>query len=231
EKERSFGLWVEQLIAESTGKSGRGVVPVPTGEPELGDDRHEVPVAVGSAHELGAAFFDFEIRTSIAGHILQIDPFSEPNVAESKANTNTVLADLPLPSVDAAASDRLHGYLEDVIRPGDYVSLQAYLPYGSESALEALRCKVRDAHDGIAVTAGYGPRFLHSTGQLHKGGPNSVIAVQLVGRTPRPALPIPSKPYGFETLIAAQAIGDAKSLDAHERRHIRIEIDDPAELL
>ncbi len=230
-KERSFGLWVEQLIAESTGKSGRGVIPVPTGERELGADRHLVPVEIATPHELGAAFYDFEIRTAIAGHVLEIDPFSEPNVAESKANTNAVLADLPLPVLPVAPPDRLAGYLADEVRPGDYVSLQAYLPYGSEEALEAVRCAIRDRNDGVAVTAGYGPRFLHSTGQLHKGGPNSIIAVQLVPRSPRAVLPIPGKPYGFETLIDAQAIGDAKSLETHGRRHIRIALDDPAELL
>jgi transaldolase/glucose-6-phosphate isomerase len=230
EKVRSFGLWAEQLIAESTGKSGRGIVPVPTGEPEPGPDRDEIAVDLESAHALGASFFDYEIRTAIAGHVLGIDPFNEPNVAESKANTNVVLENLPLPSVPAERPDRLRGYLADEIRPGDYVSLQAYLPYGSEVRLEALRCRIRDANDGVAVTAGYGPRFLHSTGQLHKGGPNSIIAVQLVPRTPRSELAIPGKPYGFATLIAAQAIGDAASLEAHGRRHIRIEVDDPGEL-
>ena len=230
DKTRSFGLWVEQLIAESTGKSGRGVVPVPTGDPETGSDRHEVRVDVPNPHALGAAFFDFEIRTAIAGHVLEIDPFNEPNVAESKANTNAVLADLPLPAIDAVGTDQLASYLANEIRPGDYVSLQAYLPYGSETQLEAARCAIRDRHHGVAVTAGYGPRFLHSTGQLHKGGPNSIIAVQLVPRSPRPSLPIPNKPYGFETLIDAQAIGDAASLKTHGRRAITVAVDDPGEL-
>jgi hypothetical protein len=228
---RSFGLWVEQLIAESTGKLGRGIVPVPTTEAEPGDDRYEVPVLIDSPHALGAAFFDFEIRTAVAGHRLGIDPFDEPNVAESKANTNAVLADLPLPSIASAAPDTLRGVLDNELRSGDYVSIQAYLPYGDEATLEAVREKIRDAHGGVAVTAGYGPRFLHSTGQLHKGGPNSVIAVQVVPRSPRPELPIPSKPYGFETLIAAQAIGDARSLQSHDRRFVRIEVDDLSELL
>jgi Phosphoglucose isomerase len=229
--ERSIGLWIEQLIAESTGKQGRGVVPVPTGEPEPGADRFEVPVRVGFPHGLGAAFFDFEIRTAIAGHVLGIDPFDEPNVAESKANTNAVLAELPLPVLGGEAPDALAPWLAEVVAPGDYVSIQAYLPYGEEAALESLRRKIRDDHGGVAVTAGYGPRFLHSTGQLHKGGPNSVVAVQLVPRSPRPPLPIPTKPYGFETLVDAQAIGDAQSLASHGRRHIRIAIDDLGELV
>ena len=171
QKEHSFGLWVEQLIAESTGKLGRGIVPVPTDEPELGADREPVSVMFSGAHEVGAAFFELEIATAIAGHVLVLDPFDEPNVAESKANTNRVLDDLPLPQSTPEARDRLAPFLEEVLRPGDYVSVQAYLPYGSEDALEKLREKIRDAHGGIAVTTGYGPRFLHSTGQLHKGGP------------------------------------------------------------
>ena len=230
-KEMPFGLWVEQLIAESTGKRARGIVPVPTGEAENGPDRHLVEVALGSAHELGAAFFDFEVRTAIAGHVLEIDPFDEPNVAESKANTERVLESLPVPAEVSEAADKLSLFLDEVVRPGDYVSLQAYLPYGSEDRLEALRQHIRDDHDTVAVTAGFGPRFLHSTGQLHKGGPPSVIAVQLVARSPRDELGIPGRPYGFETLIAAQAIGDGESLRAHGRRLITIGVDDPGELL
>jgi len=229
--ERPFGLWVEQLIAESTGKAGRGIVPVPTGEAEAGPDRHLVEVSFATAHELGAAFFDFEVRTAIAGHVLGIDPFDEPNVAESKANTNRVLEALPLPPTSPENADALAPFLEEVLRPGDYVSIQAYLPYGSEARLESLRQKIRDDHDGMAVTAGYGPRFLHSTGQLHKGGPPSVVAVQLVKRSPREEVAIPDKDYGFATLIAAQAIGDAESLRAHGRRVITVAVDDPGELL
>jgi glucose-6-phosphate isomerase len=190
-KARSFGLWVEQLIAESTGKLGRGIVPVPTDEAEIGEDREPVRVEINAAHEVGAAFYRFEIATAIAGHVLDLDPFDEPNVAESKANTNRVLADLPLPAQSPEQPSELSPFLDDELRPGDYVSLQAYLPYGSESELDRLRKKIRDTHGGIAVTAGYGPRFLHSTGQLHKGGPNSVVAVQLVARSPREQLPIP----------------------------------------
>lgn len=228
---RAFGLWAEQLLAESTGKLGRGCVPVPTTEPEPGPDRHEIAVRLSAAHELGALFYRFELATAAAGHVLGIDPFDEPNVAESKENTNRVLAQLPLPSVDTAAPDDVAGWLEETVRPGDYVSVQAYLPYGSEARLEALRRSIRDAHGGLAVTAGYGPRFLHSTGQLHKGGPPSVVALQLVRRSPQPTVAIPGKPYDFGTLIAAQAIGDHESLRAHERRVLRVAVDDPGELV
>jgi hypothetical protein len=228
---RPFGLWVEQIIAESTGKLGRGIVPVPTDEPESGEDREPVRVVFAAAHELGAAFYRFEIATAIAGHVLDLDPFDEPNVAESKANTDRMLAALPLPARSAEQPGMLAPFLDDEARPGDYVSIQAYLPYGSAAELELLRKKIRDDHAGIAVTAGYGPRFLHSTGQLHKGGPNSVIAVQLVPRTPREHLLIPDKPYDFATLIDAQAIGDRESLLSHGRRVVTIAIDELSELL
>ena len=230
EPQRDFGLWVEQLIAESTGKQGRGIVPVPTTEEETGEDRFLIHVSLSQPHELGAEFYRFELATAAAGHVLGIDPFDEPNVAESKANTLRVLGALPLPDIPTESPDALAPFLENEVRPGDYVSLQAYLPYGSEAALESLRRSVRD-RTGVATTAGYGPRFLHSTGQLHKGGPNSVIAVQLVRRSPEPELAIPSEPYSFGTLIAAQAIGDVESLQSHDRRVVRIAVDDPGELV
>jgi hypothetical protein len=230
EKIRSFGLWVEQLIAESTGKRGRGCVPVPTTEQEKGDDRYLIEVDLDAPGALGAEFFRFELAVAIAGHALSLDPFDEPNVAESKANTLRVLGALPLPKLAFSSPEDLMALIAEKVRPNDYVSLQAYLPYGIDEALEALRRKVRDANGGMAVTAGYGPRFLHSTGQLHKGGPNSIIAVQLVRSTPSGELAIPSQPYGFATLISAQSIGDHDSLIAHDRRVIRVELDDLGEI-
>ena len=230
EQVRSFGLWVEQLIAESTGKQGRGCVPVPTTEEEGGDDRHVLRVAIDEPGGLGAEFFRFELAVAIAGHTLGIDPFDEPNVAESKANTLRVLGALPLPSLECYAAEDMMALIAAQVRPRDYVSLQAYLPYGQDDQLEALRRRVRDANDQMAVTAGYGPRFLHSTGQLHKGGPNSIIAVQLVRSTPSAELPVPGEPYDFPTLIDAQSIGDHESLVAHNRRVIRIELDELSEI-
>ena len=230
EKTRSFGLWVEQLIAESTGKEGRGCVPVPTTEQENGEDRHVVNVAIDEPGRLGAEFFRFEVAVAIAGHVLRIDPFDEPNVAESKANTLKVLSALPLPSLESSAPEDMMALVAAQVRPHDYVSLQAYLPFGQDDELEALRRRVRDANGQMAVTVGYGPRFLHSTGQLHKGGPNSVIAVQLVRSTPSAALSIPGEPYDFPTLINAQSIGDYESLVAHDRRVIRVELDHLAEI-
>ncbi|HMC43240.1 MAG TPA: hypothetical protein VKI20_09535, partial [Acidimicrobiales bacterium] len=111
-----------------------------------------------------------------------------------------------------------------------YVSVQAYLGYGRDDSLESLRRSVRDGLGGTAVAAGYGPRFLHSTGQLHKGGPNTVVAVQMVRRTPVAAVPIPGYPYDFATLIAAQSLGDYRSLQDHGRRTVRVAVDDPSEV-
>ncbi len=222
EQYASFGLWVEQLIAESTGKQGKGCVPVPTTEPEVGDDRHVVPLHLAQAADLGEQFYRWEVATALCGHVLGIDPFDEPNVAESKKNTNDVLGALPLPEVETVDPSAVLGWLTSTVRPGDYVSLQAYVPFGHDAELETLRRKVRDHLGGVATTVGYGPRFLHSTGQLHKGGPTTVVAVQIVDANPMPSLAIPGEAYDFGTLIAAQSIGDHRSLLAHGRRVLRV---------
>jgi hypothetical protein len=227
---RSFGLWAEQLIAESTGKLGRGCVPVPTTELEEGDDRHVLEVRPSDPGALGEHFYRLEIATAIAGHAIAVDPFDEPNVAESKANTNRVLSELPLPEIPTAGPETVEPFLEEHVKGGDYVSVQAYLPFGQDDALESLRRRIRDGHGGVAVTAGYGPRFLHSTGQLHKGGPASLIAVQVVRRASQPVVAIPGKEYDFGTLIAAQSIGDHESLEAHGRRVVRVAVDDLDEI-
>ena len=220
---RSFGMWIEQLIAESTGKQGRGCVPVPTTEDESGPDRHVVTVAPENAADLAAEFLRWELATAAAGHLLEIDPFDEPNVAESKRNTIAVLDALPLPAIDCVDVTELAPWLEATVRPGDYVSFQAYLPFGVDDELAALRRATRDRLGGQAVTAGYGPRFLHSTGQLHKGGPPSVVAVQLLGPgDPDEDIAIPGHPYSFGTLIKAQATGDRQSLLAHNRRVLSV---------
>ncbi|MGD0439272.1 MAG: glucose-6-phosphate isomerase [Acidimicrobiales bacterium] len=230
DRTRSFGLWVEQLIAESTGKMGRGCVPVPTTETETGEDRHVIPVTIEEPGALGSEFFRFELAVAIAGHALSIDPFDEPNVAESKANTLKVLGALPLPTLESSPPEDLMALVAGEVHPRDYVSIQAYLPFGQDDELEALRRRVRDANGQMAVTVGYGPRFLHSTGQLHKGGPNSVVALQLVRATPSAELAIPGEPYDFPTLIKAQSIGDYESLVSHKRRVIRVELDALAEI-
>ena len=224
-----FGLWVEQLIAESTGKHGAGCIPVPTTEVEEGPDRFDIAVHVGEAADLGAEFYRWEVATAIAGHVLGIDPFDEPNVTESKDNTARVLEQLPLP--DLSASGELADpagvveWLRETASAGDYISLQAFLPYDEAGGLAALRRRVRDQLGGAPVTAGFGPRFLHSTGQLHKGGPDSLVAVQLVPRHPTAKLDVPGLGYDFGTLLGAQAIGDYESLLAHGRRVLRVGVD------
>lgn len=225
-----FGLWVEQLVAESLGKQGKGVVPVPTTTVEKGDDRHHMTVDIASPYDLGREFFWWELATAAAAHVLEIDPFDEPNVAESKANTKRVLDNLPLADDEKADPAGVISWLRETVNPGDYVSLQAYMPYGDAFGLEQARQQISHELGGVAVTAGYGPRFLHSTGQLHKGGPNSVVAVQLVPRSARPSLPIPGFPYDFATLIDAQALGDYESLVQHGRRVLRVGADDFAEI-
>ena len=218
-----FGLWAEQLIAESTGKQGEGIVPVPVGdESEGGSDRQHVEVDIASVADLGREFFRWMVATAIAGSVLGIDPFDEPDVAAAKQATNDALASLPLPSEKTLPVADLPAWLADEVGDGDYVSLQAYLPYGNETELEALRRRCRDLMGGLAVTAGFGPRFLHSTGQLHKGGANNVVAVQIVPAEPRPELDIPGQEYGFPTLIDAQALGDLRTLRDRARRVVRI---------
>jgi hypothetical protein len=226
----TFGLWIEQLIAESTGKQGLGCIPVPTTEPETGSDRFIDRVKFQTPADLGREFYRWEVATAVAGHVLGIDPFDEPNVAESKANTKRVLESLPLkPPTPEPAAGTIE-WLRSVVKPGDYVSIQAYLPYSFEFELEQLRRKVRDELDGIAVTAGFGPRFLHSTGQLHKGGPNNIIALQLVPTEKTADVPIPGAPYDFATLINAQSIGDYACLQTHDRRVRRVAVNDPSDV-
>ena len=254
----SFGLWVEQLLAESTGKEGKGLIPVagePPGPPSVyGDDRVFVQLTMATApepgqdsrigaleaaghpvvrlalqdtYDLGAEFYRWEFATAVAGTVLRINAFDQPNVQESKDNTDAVLAEYrekgTLPTVETAPDARIGPFLRES-RPGDYVALMAYLPPSEETdrALEAVRTRIRDGRR-VATTVGYGPRFLHSTGQLHKGGPNSGLFVQIVTE-PHHDLEIPGEPYTFGTLIRAQALGDLRSLEAHGRRAIRVDL-------
>jgi glucose-6-phosphate isomerase len=245
-----FADWVEQLVAESTGKQGKGIVPIvrePVGPPEVyGDDRAFVvmedvqdPVAGIDALEaagmpvlrirlndraaFGGEFVRWEAATALAGALLGIDPFDQPNVAESKQNTAGVLDEVssgtPLP--DPEDGD-IKGLLDNV-RPGDYVSIQCYLPPDDKiwAGLTEVRLIIRD-NLRVATTLGWGPRFLHSTGQLHKGGPDTVVALQLVDvPSEEDDEDIPAHDHTFGTLVRAQAIGDLRSLRAHDRRVIQ----------
>jgi glucose-6-phosphate isomerase len=277
-----FGDWAEQLIAESTGKAGRGIVPI-VGETlhasdAYADDRcfvrlslagevepeldaladaaeamgHPV-VRIGLAdpYDIGAEFVRWEVATAAAGIVLEIDPFDQPNVQESKDATKAlleayrssgalpetmpivsepgiavsaepaVLGDTPV-SVDGAVEQLL-----GLARPGvDYVAILAYLPMDAEviDRLQAIRARIGEA-TGAATTLGFGPRFLHSTGQLHKGGPDTGVFLQITA-DPSKDLPIPGWSESFGTLIAAQALGDLASLQKRGRRVLRTHFTD-----
>ena len=274
---RSYGLWIEQLVAESTGKRGRGLVPI-VGVPatmrrELaGTDRVAVGVtldgtsgdravrgsiaaaartpgivlALRDRDELGASMLQWEIATAVAGAVLGVNPFDEPNVTESKKNTEALLAELSatgrfreeepdlvegparvhLGGLGRVAPRNLGAAIGDLrarARRGDYVAILAYVDPGDKalaSSLERLRSGLV-ARTGLAVGLGYGPRYLHSTGQLHKGGPDKGLFLQIVPDD-RAVLPIPGRPFGFEEFKQAQALGDARALHGRGRRVVRV---------
>jgi len=254
-----FGLWLEQLIAESLGKDGRGLIPVagePPGDPgaygadrvfvhlRLGDDRsldargealekagHPViRISLRDPLDLGAQFFLWEFAVATAGALLGVDAFDQPNVQESKDNTNRILGEAmkaamaqPEPTIAPANDNALLDFLRSV-RTGDYIAFMAFVQEtpDRDETFDEIRATVRDATKA-ATTFGYGPRFLHSTGQLHKGGPASGVFVQLVA-TPRAKVPIIGRPYGFDTLVSAQALGDFESLRNHGRRVLRVDL-------
>ena len=272
----AFGDWAEQLVAESTGKAGVGIVPVvgePVGEPDrYADDRVFVVMSLGGDTELeafgsrlaeaghpvhririddpldvGGEFVRWEIATAAAGIVLGIDPFDQPNVQESKDATTGLLeafrtkGALPQPAplvsepgvaatADPAALGDTPVTVDGAIRQlmstvsagRDYVAILAYLPPDPDvdDVLQRIRSAIRDGI-GAATTLGYGPRFLHSTGQLHKGGPDTGVFVQLTA-APSKDLPIPGWDESFGTLIAAQALGDLASLQRRGRRAVRL---------
>jgi transaldolase / glucose-6-phosphate isomerase len=286
---RTLGDWVEQLIAESTGKEGKGILPVvgeTIGGPGVyGNDRLFVHVQLATetreridpklealkaaGHplvsftlpekiELGQEFFRWEVATATAGSLLGIDAFDQPNVQESKDNTNRLLevfrskgklpedepvragGDLKL-YCDASASANLEklgkqfgdsenqlaalfsGFLHQA-RPGDYVALMAYLEPATvyTAMLRAVRMQIRDALR-VATTLGFGPRFLHSTGQFHKGGPANGLFIQITCDDTED-LPVPGEPFTFSVLKQAQALGDLQSLQSRNRRVVRVHL-------
>jgi hypothetical protein len=238
----AFGAWLEQLIAESTGKEGTGIVPVdgePQGSPDVyGRDRLFVSLGVetelepsavipfGGSDNLGAEFFRWEFATAVAGHILEIHPFDQPNVEEAKAATRRLLeADI----VPREPYDDLNALLDEV-RPGDYLGIQAYLPRTAENVdrLQAARVRLRDRLR-VATTVGFGPRFLHSTGQLHKGGPATGVFIQVVDE-PELDAQIPGKPYTFRRLLDSQSAGDLQALRDRGRRVARVRLKDLEEV-
>jgi len=252
----AFGLWAEQLIAESTGKEGKGIVPV-AGETlarpgSYGDDRLFVHLRLDGddnataddaleqietsgqpvlrlelrdRYDLGAELFRWQLATAVAGAILVIQPFDQPDVQLSKDMTAAVLsehrASRRLPASEAPGS--LPGLLS-LARPGDYLAIMAYIQPTPENdrALTLLRDQVVGRYR-IATTLGYGPRFLHSTGQLHKGGPDTSLCLQITAAH-KEDLQIPSAPYTFGTLADAQALGDLRVLQQLGRRVARIQL-------
>jgi glucose-6-phosphate isomerase len=216
--EGGFGLWAEQLLAESTGKQGKGLVPAPGESPE-GADRQAAEPRVPEPYALGAEFFRWEFAVAVAGAYLGIDPFDQPDVQAAKDKTNEVLATGREPELEP------EGSAEELLaqaREGDYVCVQAFADPAIDLGplVERLR-----RESGLVVTHGYGPRYLHSTGQLHKGGPNTGLFLQVVD-DPGEELAIPGRPFGFRRLIRAQAAGDFESLRERGRRVARIRLED-----
>ena len=255
-----FGLWVEQLLAESLGKSGKGIIPV-AGEPELspqhysddrllvylrlqGDDNTKTDSLIATLSpdhpalrfdlmdrsDLGAEFYRWEFATAVAGYILGVHPFDQPNVQGAKDKTDLVLQHLSdtgqLPRMDAMESIESLMSLADT---GDYLAILAYLPASFEvcQALNLFRQRFTEKY-GIPTTAGFGPRYLHSTGQLHKGGPNSGIFLQLTADHAAD-ISIPGRTYSFSSLADAQSTGDLQALLELGRRAGRVHLgSDPA---
>ena len=273
EKIRALGPWIEQLLAESLGKDGKGLVPVdgePLGAPAVyGDDRVFVAVQLESdrtedsalvklaeaghpvirltlkdALDVGGEFFRWELATAAAGCLFGVNPFDEPDVTAAKEKTGALLASyrksrrLPEWQVSAeedgvalllperrsiSLTDAIGAHLASA-RPGDYLALQAYLGPHHEvwSRLQEIRVIVRDRYR-LATTAAYGPRYLHSTGQLHKGGAAKGVFIQITADDGEDAQ-IPGAGYGFSALKAAQALGDLQALHELGRRVIRIHL-------
>jgi hypothetical protein len=216
-----FGLWVEQLLAESTGKEGRGLVPAPDESPE-GPDRQAREVELDEPYDLGSEFFRWEFATAVAGAILEIDPFDQPNVQEAKDRTSQILSGQGRGTVPGPEGT-VEGLLEQA-EPGDYVAIQAFVDPAEEERLRPFVEGIRAQTDCV-VTFGLGPRYLHSTGQLHKGGAPIGCFLQIVDDT-GPELPIPGQKFGFARLINAQAEGDYAALKERGRPVARIRMED-----
>ncbi len=217
-----FGLWAEQLLAESTGKQGKGLVPAP-GESPDGPDRQAQELRLTGQYELAQEFFRWEFATAVAGSILGIDAFDQPDVQAGKDKTREILASGKEPDVSPKSSPE---ELFARAREGDYVCIQAFVnpTEANEEKVLELAARARDA-TGCVVTHGFGPRYQHSTGQLHKGGPPTGLFLQVVDDT-GDELPIPGQSFGFGKLIRAQAAGDYALLEERGRRLARIRLEE-----
>jgi glucose-6-phosphate isomerase len=254
---RMLGLWIEQLVAESTGKYGTGALPIVDEDPQAaiayGDDRafvtleteheeiradlaaleaegHPVLRLTMRADALGAEFFRWEFATAVAGAALNINPFDEPNVQEAKDRTKALLAQfsqsskLPdAPPTGDSSAQALRALLEG-LAPPQYLGILSYLPVEADTneAIEEFRTVVRD-RTRVATTLGVGPRYLHSTGQYHKGGPDTGAFLVITGEDAT-TTPVPDAPYSFSVLKRAQALGDLQALQAHGRKTVRVHL-------
>jgi transaldolase / glucose-6-phosphate isomerase len=267
-----FGVWAEQLIAESTGKEGKGLVPIdrePLGEPSVyGNDRIFVYLKLDGAknavverrleelqaaghpvvelklrdtYDIGAEFFRWEFAIAVAGARMQINAFDQPNVQESKDNTRRVLEQPIQAAPEPVWEDKsftlystekmtpkslregLRAYFQ-IVHPGDYFAIMAYMQEAEKNhvALQSMRIAARDSLK-IATTLGYAPHFLHSTGQLHKGGPNDILALQITTDSSTD-VKIPGEKFSFGDLRRAQSIGDWQSLVNHGRRAMGVHL-------
>jgi glucose-6-phosphate isomerase len=259
-----FGDWAEQLVAESTGKNGTGILPVVVegvdapGFADPGADAHRVLLGPGRpgvdatsvSGSLGAQFLLWEYATAVAGHILAINPFDQPNVAESKENTGRILdeaGDGPLPEGEPSLVDGavdVHGDLSALGSPTDragvlralvaavpeqgYLAVMAYLDRESDDDAAGLRSRLAAAAGSRQVTFGWAPRFLHSTGQFHKGGPQVGVFLQVTGAV-GDDVDVPGRPFTFGRLEMAQALGDQRALEGRARPVVRLHLTDRRE--
>nr|MDQ3007454.1 transaldolase [Chloroflexota bacterium] len=268
----SLAGWIEQIIAESSGKDGKGILPVPLepiGSPDVyGDDRifvylrqtgeHDEAVTalrnaghpviqspVSNLYDIGAEMYRWEIATVVACSILGVNAFDQPNVETSKKITKAKIAEyqqhgklqegeaawmgdgIKVFSSSSVSGDTLEGILQNFLKDakdGGYVAVNAYLPRNAEmiNALQEMRVAIR-AITGNAVTAGFGPRFQHSTGQFHKGGPPNALFIQITAE-PEWDMDIPTEGLTFGTLIRAQALGDYEALIEAQRQVLRVHL-------
>jgi transaldolase / glucose-6-phosphate isomerase len=219
-----FGLWLEQLLAESTGKDGKGLVPAPGESPE-GADRQWHGLNVADLADVGAEFYRWEFATAVAATMLEVNPFDQPNVQKAKDRTTAVLSGhASVPGTETGPA----GTVEELLaaaQEGDYIAVQAFIDPARESELAPLVTSARET--GCVVTTGLGPRYLHSTGQLHKGGPPKGRFIQVVDE-PGEEIDIPGRPFGFARLIRAQADGDFAALQERGRPIVRVRLEDVA---
>jgi hypothetical protein len=250
----SFGPWVEQLLAESTGKKGTGILPVvgealaapvaygddrvfcvytvgdeppPPGLEALEEEHPIVRIRIASPRTIGAEVYRWEMATAILGYLLDVNPFDQPDVESAKQRARTILSGDALSA--GAGSQPEAGSASELLSslaPPRYVAIQAFLAPTADNArrLEAVRTKIRDRHR-VAVTVGFGPRFLHSTGQFHKGGTNTGAFLQVTGAHASD-LEVPGMGFSFGTLIDAQADGDLTALREAGRQAARVTLED-----